>query len=141
MQLRLLQIAIMLAVLMTSAVMVHAAEAGVNSGYSLAISFDAGFRAAPGVNQRLGLVISVPDDQHSAPCYLECQHPFLRSLSPAQPVQPDKYYLIAHWNGMSQTDRFGARSGWLSGQFNILLFNPPGSPYQEHRARTGRQLT
>ena len=35
----------MLAVLITSAVMVHAAEAGVNSGYGLATTLDAGFCA------------------------------------------------------------------------------------------------
>lgn len=138
---RLFQIFFLLTALMSGVMMVHAIGSGEISGYGFETNNDARALAGRGVINTFGSGISVPDGQHSAPCYLECQHPFLRSLNQANPSLSNKGDVDTHSTMARQSIAAIPVSGWLSGRLKIWLFNPPGPPYQAHRARTGRQLT
>ncbi len=140
MTLRLLHILFLNVVLFSIASLANAAEQSRFFGNEAEISFKTGTVAASQLEKSLEADISAPENKHSTPCYLECQPPFLRSLNQARPMLPGKADVITHSSGVTPFLAITSRSGWLNGQIPIILFNPPGPPYQTHRARTGRQL-
>ncbi len=87
------------------------------------------------------LASSQQGSHHSAPCYLECQQPFLRTGTPVMAVPAKKDFpandpLLHHLPGITISGTSSQQE-----QINLAQLNMQGPPYRAHRARTGRQLT
>lgn len=82
-----------------------------------------------------------PARQHSTPCSLECQQPFLHISLHRAAAPTAKSHFMLRTALTSIPDPAGRSSRARQALMRSTGYIPSGPPYREHRAITGRQIT
>jgi len=97
--------------------------------------------AAPAAEQAMLSNQRICSRHHASSCHTGCKQPFMRQLGQRSATSSKKRaYVAVPVRIMGLIFEVRPNPGQLAERLRIAGLNQTGSPYKDHRARTGRQL-